>query len=112
MELVAGDGFCGLFGGLGSRGSAAVRVAVAIRRRDRDRLACVGEVRRDSLGDIAYGPNLHYGLLGLLQNQLFVNGADLSLFFKSFLAAEAVFFGGGHRNVVLDVTNTGGIFGV
>src|SRR5208283_4726463 len=104
--LVAGDGFGGGFLG---RCSA---IATAIGWGDGYRLVGVGEVGRDRLGDVGYRADLHDGLLRLLQDELFVDGADFGLLFESLLAAEAVFFGGGHRDVVLDVANAGGVIGI
>src|SRR5262252_1597440 len=133
--LVAGDGFGGFFFGLGGHAvSVAVRLAVAtcgtgrakarpptgagLRRGDGDRLARRswqaggGEIRRNGLGDILQRADLNSGLLGLLQHQLFVDGADLGLLFVSLLAARAIFFGGGQRNVVLEMAHASGILGV
>src|SRR5208283_508598 len=104
--LVAGDGFGGGFLG---RCSA---IATAIGWGDGYRLVGVGEVGRDRLGDVGYRADLHDGWLRLLQNELLVDGADFGLLFESLLAAEAVFFGSGHRDVVLDVANAGGVIGV
>src|SRR5208283_849359 len=101
--LVAGDGFGGGFLG---RCSA---IATAIGWGDGYRLVGVGEVGRDRLGDVGYRADLHDGWLRLLQNELFVDGADFGLLFESLLAAEAVFFGSGHRDVVFDVAHASGV---
>src|SRR6266852_3575421 len=87
-------------------------MAIAIGRSDADRLIGVGEVCRNGLRDIADGANLHHCRLGLLQDQFFVNRANLGLLFERLLAARAVFLGGGHRDVVFDVAHAGGVFGV
>src|SRR5690349_23984282 len=100
--LVAGDGFGGLLGGLGC--------SIAIGWSDGHWLPTVGKTRRDGLGDILHGADLHDGLLGLLQHQFFVDGANLSLFFVSLLAARAVFFGGGQGNVVFEMAHASGVF--
>jgi len=50
--------------------------------------------------------------LRLFQNQFFVDGANLSLFFISLLAPGAIFFRRGQRYVVLEVANARGIIGV
>ena len=96
IDLVAGDGFCFLLG----------------RRGNIDRLAGVGEVGRNGFGDVLHRADLHDRWLGLLQHQLFVNGADLGLLLEGLLAAGAIFFGGSQWDVVFEVANAGGIFGV
>src|ERR1700687_1888714 len=117
-KLVAGDGFGGFFllGGVAIAVTVgmtiAVRVAVAAGWGDAYRLYGVGEVGWDSLGDVAYRADLDYRRLGLLEYQLFVDGADLGLFFVGFLAARTIFFRGGLRNVVFEVADTRGVFGV
>ncbi len=87
-------------------------VAVSNRRGNADRLARVREISRHRLGDIPDRADLHDRRLRLLQHQLFVNGPDLGLFLVSFLAASAVFFRRGHRNVVLKVAHARSVFGV
>ena len=102
--LVAGDGFGGGFLGLGGR--------VAIGWGDADWLVGVGEVCRNGLGDVGNRADLHDGRLGLLQHEFFVNRANLGRFLEGLLAANAVFFGRGQRNVVLEVANARGVIGV
>src|SRR3984893_6071768 len=108
-KLVAGDRF-GSFFFLG--GIVAVGMAIAVGRRDAYGLARIGEVSRDGLGNVAYRADLDYGGLSLLQHQLFVDGADFGLFFVGLLAARAIFFRGGQRNVVFEVADTRGVFSV
>src|ERR1700737_3755517 len=114
-ELVSGDRFGGLFGGLRvDRSTVAVGMAVAIsaRRSNRYRLARIREIGRHRLSDVADRADLHDGRLGLLQHQLFVDRADLGLFFVSLLTPSAVFFRRGHRNVVLEVAHARSVFGI
>src|SRR5215469_2456691 len=114
LGLVAGDGFGG-FRGLGRRSGITLRMAVLVRvpvavpggRGDRDGLT--GEVRRNGPSDVVERANLHNPRLRLFENQLFVDGANLGLLFEGLLAANAVFFGRGHRDVVLDVADASGI---
>src|SRR3984893_11392163 len=108
-KLVAGDRF-GSFFFLG--GIVAVGMAIAVGRRDAYGLARIGEVSRDGLGNVAYRADLDYGGLSLLQHPLFVDGADFGLFFVGSLAARAIFFRGGQRNVVFQVADTGSVIGV
>src|SRR6266403_304759 len=121
--LVAGDCFGRLFGGLrAGRSTAAIGMPVAVRmafaiaisarRGDGYRLARVREISRHRLSDVADRADLHDRRLRLLQHQLFVNRANLGLFFISLLAASAVLFRRGHRNVVLQVAHASGVFGV
>src|SRR5262249_8136321 len=104
--LVAGDGF-GLLFGLVGRG-----VTVAIGRSDIHRLIGVGEVGRDGLGDVGERADLNDGRLGLLENELFVDGAHFGLFFEGLLTARAIFFGSGQGHIVLEVANASGVIGV
>src|ERR1700680_1574963 len=92
--------------------SIAVTVAIAIGWRDAYRLAGVGEIGWYGFGDVAYRADLHDRGLSLLQHQLFVDGADLGLFLVGLLAASAIFFRGGQRNVVLEVADACGVFRV
>ena len=111
-DLVAGyGGFCfGLFN-LGSAVAVCVAVAVSIAIGRSDLHGLHGRARNGHL-DLLHGADLHDGLLGLLQHQLFVNLADLGGFLEGLLAADAVFFGRGLRNIVLEVAHARGIFGV
>src|SRR5713101_5007254 len=96
-NLVAGYRFGGFFF-FGGSVAIAVAVAVAVGMAittgmavaagwgDAYRLACVGEVGWNRLGDVAYRANLHYRGLGLLQHQFFVDGADLGLLFVRLFA--------------------------
>ncbi len=103
IELVAGYGFGGFFGGAGRGGAVsvgmavaiAIRMAVARGRSDCDRLAGIGEIRWGGFGDVGDRADLNDGRLGLLENEFFVDGADFGLFFEGLLAACAIFFGGG-----------------
>src|SRR5258708_21635266 len=97
MVLVAGYGF----GFLGLGGF----VRVAIGRGDADGFPGVGEVCRNGFGDVGNRADLHDRRLGLLQNEFFVDGANTGLLLKSHLAADAVLFRSGQRNVVLQVAN-------
>src|SRR5258706_6663775 len=106
MVLVAGYGFGGGFLGLGSF------VAVTTGRSDADRLVRVGEVCRNGLGDVGNRADLHDRRLGLLQNEFFVDGANTGLLLKSRLATDAVLFGGGQGNVVLQVANARSVIGI
>src|SRR5882757_1626321 len=106
MVLVAGYGFGSGFLGLGGF------VAVAIGRGDADGFPGVGEVCRNGLGDVGNRADLHDRRLGLLQNEFFVDGANPGLLLKSGLATDAVLFGGGQRNVVLQVANARGVIGI
>src|SRR6266849_1602442 len=92
--------------------SIAVGLAVATGWGDADRLAPIREIRGNGLGDVAYRADLDYRGLGLLQDQLFVDGADLGLFLVGLLATGTIFFRGGLRNVVFQVADTRGVFGV
>src|SRR5271167_2300392 len=118
MELVAGDGFGGFFGGgvsavaLGVAVAITIRMAIAAGRGDCYRLACIGEIRRRGFGDVRDRADLNDGRLGLFENELFVDGANLGLFLEGLLAARAIFFRGGLRDVVLEVANAGGVIGV
>src|SRR5579863_10074619 len=118
MELVAGYGFGGFFGGVGRGGAVAItiRMAVAVGaacgRGDADRFAGVGEIRWRGFCDVGDRADLNYGRLGLLENEFFVDGADFGLFLESLLAARAIFFRGSLRNVVFEVADTGGVIGV
>src|SRR6266436_9076925 len=71
FELVAGDGFGGGFVGR-SRG-------------DVDRLVGVGEVGRNCFGDVRDGADLDDRGLRLLENEFFVDGANLGGFFPRLL---------------------------
>ena len=82
-------------------------VAITVGWSNADGLVGVGEIRRDGLGDVADRADLNDGLLGLLENQFFVDGAHFGLLFKRLLAADTVFFTRRERNVVLEVANTG-----
>src|SRR5258708_7127104 len=104
MVLVAGYGF----GFLGLGGF----VRVAIGRGDADGFPGVGEVCRNGFGDVGNRADLHDRRLGLLQNQFFVDGANTGLLLKSHLAADAVLFGSGQRNVVLQVPNARSVIGI
>src|SRR6267143_1528131 len=106
MVLVAGYGFGGGFFGLGGF------VPVAIGRGDANGFPGVGEVCRNGLGDVRNRADLHYRRLGLLQHELFVDGANTGLLLKSHLAADAVLFGSGQRNVVLQVANARSVIGI
>src|SRR5215469_11308187 len=94
LRLVASYGFGGFFFCLvGCAVSGAFGMAVTLARMgcakarpytgvglsgsDGYRLAGVGKICWDRLGNILQRANLHGGLLGLLQHQLFVDGADL-----------------------------------
>src|SRR4029077_14117068 len=77
-----------------------------------DGLVGVGKIRRDGLGDVTDRANLNDGLLGLLENQFFIDGANLGLLLESLLAADAVLFGSGQRDVVFEMVNAGSVFGV
>src|SRR5882672_9156978 len=90
-NLVASDWFGRLFSG----------------RSNADRLVGVREIRRDGFGDVRDAANLDDGRLRLFENEFFVDGADLGGFLPCLLAAYAVFFGRGQRNVVLEVANAG-----
>src|SRR6266481_423363 len=103
---VAGYGFGGGFLGLGSG------VAIASSWGDADWLVGVGEVCRNGLGDVGDCADLHHCRLGLLQNEFFVDGANPGLLLESHLAANAVLFGSGQRDVVLQVANARGVIGV
>src|SRR5258708_33951822 len=89
-------------------------MAVAIARGggDGDRLARVGKVGRNRLGDVLHGADLHDSGLGLLEDELFVDGADLGLLFVGLFAARPLFFGGGQWNVMLEMANAGGVISV
>src|SRR5580704_49639 len=106
-RLVAGYGFGGFFGGGVS--AIAVGMAIAIRRRDCYRLACVGEIGWRGFGDVRDRADLNDCRLGLFENELFVDGANFSLFFESLLAASAIFFRGSLRNVVFKVADASGV---
>src|SRR4029077_1024952 len=80
--LVAGDGFGGGFLGLGGR------AAVVIGRSDADGLIGVGEVCRNGFGDVGDRADLDYRLLGLLEHEFFVDGANTGLLLKSRLATD------------------------
>src|SRR5216684_5559859 len=120
--LVAGDGFGGFFflGGVAVASTVGVAVAigmaipvtVAAGRGDGYGLAGVGEVGWDGFGDVLDRADLDYRGLGLLEDQLFVDGADFGLFLVGLLAASAIFFRGGQWNVVLEVADTRRVFGV
>src|SRR5215470_3981416 len=125
MPLVAGDGFGGFggffFGLVGGAISIAVRmaIAVAIGRSNWYGFAAggsgqarIGKVCWDGLGYVLQRADLHSSLLGLLQHQLFVDGANLGLLFVGLLAARAVFFGGGQGDVVLEMAHASRVFGV
>ena len=119
---VAGHGFGSLFSGLRCRRTVAVAVAVAIRMAvtisvasswgDAHRLAGVGEVGRDCFRYVLDRADLNHGRLRLLQNELFVDSADLGLLFERLLAARAIFFGSSLWDIVLQVAHAGGIIRV
>src|SRR5438445_8205367 len=77
---------------------------------DGHRFARIGKVGRHRLGDVLHRADLYNRLLGLLQHELFINGADLGLLFIGFLAAGAVFLGRGQRNLVPQVAHALSIF--
>src|SRR5207245_10089437 len=52
------------------------------------------------------------GRVRFLEYEFLVDGADFGLFLVGLFAARAIFFGGGERHVVLEVTNASGIVGV
>src|SRR5437899_7859918 len=79
---------------------------------DGHRFARIGKVGRHRLGDVLHRADLYNRLLGLLQHEFFINGADLGLLFIGFLAAGAVFLGRGQRNVVLQVAHARSVFRV
>src|SRR5260370_18191783 len=123
MPSVAGAGFGGFFlvGGavafamaitVGIGMAVAVRVAVAAGWGDgyglarRGGQAGVGEVGGDGFGDVLDRADLDDGGLGLLQDQLFVDGADLGLFLVGLLATGTIFFRGGLRNALFQVAYT------
>ena len=87
-------------------------VAVAIGRGDCYRLACVGEIGWRGFGDVGDRADLNDRRLGLLENEFFVDGADFGLFLEGLLAARAIFFRGGLRNVVFEVADASGVIGV
>src|SRR6267154_2977732 len=97
---VAGDSFGSLLVGLGGD-AVVVGMAIAIRGSDGDRLARISEIGRHGLGDVADRANLHDRRLRLLKHELFVNRADLGLFFVGLLAASSLFFRCSYGNVVL-----------
>src|SRR5271170_8219343 len=84
-------------------------MAVAIRRSD---LHWLHRHTRNRAEDLLHRADLHDGLGGLLQHELFVNAADFGSLFERLLAADAVFFSSGLRNIVLEFTNARSIFGV
>src|SRR5689334_24338338 len=90
--LVAGDSFGSLLFGFGGAVAVGMPVAITIGRSNCDRLAGTGEIGRHGLGDVADGANLYDRRLRLLQHELFVDRAHLSLLFVSLLAASALFF--------------------
>src|SRR5882757_9254502 len=104
--LVAGYGFGGGFLGLGGF------VTVAIGWSDADGLVGVGEVCRNGFGDIRNRTDLDDRRLRLLQYQLFVDSTNTGLLLKSRLAADAVLFSSGQRNIVLQVANARSVIGV
>src|SRR5271169_3870903 len=75
-------------------------------------LASVGEICRGRFRNVRDGADLNYRQLGLLENEFFVDGADFGLFLEGLLAACAIFFRGGLRNVVFEVADTSGVIGV
>src|ERR1700723_3518271 len=99
VELVAGyRGFD--FGyAVAVRVAIPIRMPVTVRRGDLDWLHRYAGNRAE---DLLHRANLHDGLGGLLQHELFVNAADLSGLFERLLATDAVFFGRRNRNVVLE----------
>src|SRR5580700_1249664 len=108
VALVAG--YCCFSFGLFDFGCAVtVCVAIAIRRGD---LHWLHRYAGNRAEDLLHRANLHDGLGGLLQHELFVNAANLGGLFERLLAANTVFFGRGHRNVVFQVANARGVFGI
>src|SRR5438876_7608075 len=87
-------------------------MTIAIGRGDVDGLVGVGEIGWDGFGDVGDGADLDDGRLRLLENEFFVDGANLGGFFPRLLAADAVFFGRGQRNVMLEVADAGSVFRV
>src|SRR5579859_8034723 len=126
MELIAGDSFGGLLGCAGRGGDVAIGVAVAVRMAvtvaigmtvagggsNCYRLAGVGEIGWGGFGDVRDRADLNYRRLRLLENELFIDCTNLGLFFEGLLAARAIFFRGGLRNVVFEVADTSGVIGV
>ena len=83
----------------------------------RDR-SCRGNLHR-LYGDARNGgknllhrANLDHRFVGLLKHELFVNAADFGGFLMRLLAADAVFFGRGQRNIVLEFADARSIFGI
>src|SRR5215469_8136067 len=64
-----------------------------------------GLSRAGSRFDLLNRTDLHHAGLRLLQHHLFVYGANLGSLFERLAAAHLVFFGRGHRNIVLLGTN-------
>src|SRR5581483_8158914 len=56
--------------------------------------------------------DLHNGRLRLLQNQLLIDRPNLCRLFKSLAAANLVFLGSGHGDVVLAFAHASGIIGI
>ena len=108
VALVAG--YCCFSFGLFDFGCAVtVGVAIAIRRGD---LHWLHRYAGNRAEDLLHRANLHDGLGGLLQHELFVNAANLGGLFERLLAANTVFFGRGHRNVVFQVANARGVISI
>src|SRR5271168_2593410 len=106
--LVAGYGFGGFFGGAWG----AVAVAIAVSGSDCYWLACVGEIGWGGFGDVRDRADLNHRGLGLLEDELFIDGAHFGLFLEGLLAARAIFFGGRQRNVVFEVADASGVIGI
>jgi len=121
VGLVAGYRFGRFFSGVG-RGRTAIPVAVAVRMAvtisvarswgDVDRLAGIGKVGWDGFGYVRDRADLDHRRLGLLQDEFFVDGADLGLLFERLFAARAIFFRRSQWDVVLEVAHAGGIIRV
>ena len=74
----------------------------SFRGRDLDRFhRCAGNGHLNLLNRA----DLYHCFLGLLQHEFFINSANLGRFLKRLLAANAIFFGCGLRNIVLEVAN-------
>src|ERR1700693_6318211 len=73
----------------------SIRLVIAVCRGDLDWLHRYAGNRAQ---DLLHRADLHDGLGGLLQHELFVNAADFGGLFERLLAANAVFFGSGLRD--------------
>ena len=108
--LIAGDGFGGLFGCEAPLPLHDVPLPLAGAMVTG--LPALAKFAGTALAMSLNGADLDHRRLGLLQNQLFVDGANLGLLFESLLAAGVVFLGGGQGDVVLEMANAGGVIGV